>query len=248
METLDRFVVIADVHGNSWALDAVLADLDRLTGIETVLDCGDSVFGPLDPHGVLERFRARGIRSLTGNQDREMVAPSPGSEIGESFRHTAAHLAPEDWEFLRALPKTRQFGDVVLCHGTPASDLVYLPETIENGRLREATDAELAARLTSVEASLVICGHTHFPRVVILEDGRTVVNPGSVGLAAYEGEGVPHVMACGSPHARYAVFERAEHGWHVEHRAIAYDWHAAADFAARLGRHEWERWLRWGRV
>lgn len=247
METLDRFALIADVHGNSWALDAVLEDLDRLD-VETVLDCGDSVFGPLDPHGVLERFRARGIRSLTGNQDREMVAPSPGTESGESWRHTAAALAAEDWAFLRELPKTRRFGDVLLCHGTPSSDLVYLPETIEHGRLREATDVELGERLAGVEASLIGCGHTHFPRVVLLADGRTVVNPGSVGLAAYEGEGVPHVMSCGSPHARYAILERARNGWQVEHRAVPYDWHAPADLAARAGRHEWERWLRWGRV
>lgn len=247
MQTLDRFALIADVHGNSWALDAVLEDIDA-AGVETILDGGDSVFGPLDPHGVLERFRARGIRSLTGNQDREMVAPTGATETGESWRHTAAELTPADWEFLRDLPATRRIGDVLLCHGTPTSDTTYLPETIESGRLREATDEELAERLAGVDASLVCCGHTHFPRVILLTDGRTVLNPGSVGLAAYEGEGVPHVMACGSPHARYALIERTRHGWRIEHRAVPYDWQAPADFAARAGRLEWERWLRWGRV
>jgi hypothetical protein len=42
-----------------------------------------------------------------------------------------------------------------------------------------------------------------------LDDGRLVVNPGSVGLQAYDDDhGHPHVMENGTPHARYAIAEQ----------------------------------------
>jgi hypothetical protein len=85
--------------------------------------------------------------------------------------------------------------------------------------------------------------------VVQLDDRVLVVNPGSVGLPAYEGH-TPHfyVIENGSPHARYAVIERALAGGDVSQRAVVYDWHAGAARAAAGGRPEWARALRTGRV
>ena len=79
------------------------------------------------------------------------------------------------------------------------------------------------------------------------------VNPGSVGLPAYDDDHTAfHVHQTGSPHARYALCERVDTGegagWTVAQIAVAYDWHAASAQAARNGAHDWARWLATGRA
>ena len=70
--------VIADVHGNTWALDAVLDDIRR-RGIERIVNLGDCVYGSLDPAGTAERLMDPKIISIAGNQDRDVFAPTPTS-------------------------------------------------------------------------------------------------------------------------------------------------------------------------
>jgi hypothetical protein len=82
------------------------------------------------------------------------------------------------------------------------------------------------------------------PRLVQLNEGPTIVNPGSVGIPAFSARHpVPHVHELGSPHARYALIERAKDGWQVEFHAIAYDWQRAARRALDNGRADFARWL-----
>jgi hypothetical protein len=88
------------------------------------------------------------------------------------------------------------------------------------------------------------------PRSLQLDDGRLIVNPGSVGLQAFawEDHACPHLVETGSPHARYALLERGAHGWTVAHVAVAYGWESAALIAERHGRPEWAHALRYGRM
>jgi hypothetical protein len=108
---------------------------------------------------------------------------------------------------------------VLLCHGTPASDLIYWLETTEPGfGAGHATGIRPATALAKWPSgwarpqaghSLILCGHTHVPRMVQCGD-VLIVNPGSVGLQAYDDEHPhPHVVENGAPHARYAIVEKA---------------------------------------
>ncbi len=72
---------------------------------------------------------------------------------------------------------------------------------------------------------VLLCGHTHIPRVVRLADGRLLVNPGTVGL--------PFLI--GSPDARYAIIERRDGQWSAELIAIPYDRAPAIAQATALG-------------
>lgn len=54
--------ILADVHANRWALDAVLDDIDR-RGVDRLVNLGDSLYGPLDPAGTADRLIARGVPS-----------------------------------------------------------------------------------------------------------------------------------------------------------------------------------------
>jgi calcineurin-like phosphoesterase family protein len=76
-----------------------------------------------------------------------------------------------------------------------------------------AESSEVLTRAGDVRASLILCGHTHIPRSERLADGRLIVNPGSVGLQAYEDQlTFPHKMETGTPHARYAFLEPKTRG------------------------------------
>ena len=139
--------------------------------------------------------------------------------------------------------------DVLLVHGTPDSDLAYFLETVAEDGLRPATAAEIEARAGTTGAAVILCGHTHVPRVAKRPDGRLVVNPGSVGLPAFDDDHpFPHVVETGSPHARYAILSDEGDGWSTELLAIAYDWEQAARDAEANGRADWARALRTGRV
>jgi diadenosine tetraphosphatase ApaH/serine/threonine PP2A family protein phosphatase len=144
--------------------------------------------------------------------------------------------------------------NVLLCHGTPRSDHEPMLETVELEGQRPASQAEVEARASGHAARLIACGHTHVPRMVRTTDGRVIVNPGSVGLPAYDDPNPlsppdrpePFYVENGSPHASYAIAEEVDGGWQVSFHRIAYDWESAAACAERNHRPEWAYALRTG--
>ncbi len=239
-----RLGVIADIHGNAAALEAVLHDLRRRR-VATVVNLGDLVSSPLWPAETLALLREAGIPSLRGNHDR-WVAEGGG---GASDRFAAAALTAEERAALGALPMhLRPLPGVLAFHARPGDDDAYLLEDVAGGRLVPAPVADVAARLGATAETLMLCAHSHQAAIRQLPDGRVVVNPGSVGMPAYE-DGTPpaHASVTGAPHARFAVLE-VEDGRLVSADlvALAYD-HAAAVARARAnGREDWARWLATG--
>jgi predicted phosphodiesterase len=243
-----RFAALADIHGNLAALDATLADLVR-RGVETTVLLGDLVSGPLQPRETADRLIALDATAIAGNHERQLLRHARG-RMGASDAFAADAITPAQRDWLAGLPATHLLDhEILLCHGTPADDLTYLLETIEPSGLRPATHDEVADRVRGCDARLILCGHSHQPRTMLLDDGRLVVNPGSVGLQAYEDDHVhPHRAQTGSPHARYAILERGDAGWRVEFVAVPYAWNQEAERAERNGRADWAKALRTGRV
>jgi predicted phosphodiesterase len=226
-----KFAAIADIHGNSVALEAVLADIAAL-GIAEVVNLGDHLSGPLRPRRTADLLMARRFPSIQGNQDRLMVETRPAY----------ARLDQSHYDWLASLPPTLLYRDeVFLCHGTPRSDDSYWLERVTNDAVIEATPIEdVEAEAEGIAASLILCAHSHLARVVRLRDGRLVVNPGSVGCPGYYGETpIKHVMQTGTPDACYAILERTARGWTTVIRTVPYDHMPMADLARRNGRPEW---------
>ena len=172
-------------------------------------------------------------------------------EVRSSRDHqfVTSQLSAEQLAWLEQLPPTQVVEDVFLCHGTPTSDMIYLLEHVTEHGVELRDSATIMASLGDVRQPVVVCGHSHVPRTVWLPDGRLVVNPGSVGIPAYDEDlPYPHVMEAGSPHARYAVLTRQPSGWVIEHVALPYAWSQAADVARRNGRPDRARWIETGRV
>jgi len=245
---MDRFAVIADVHGNRWALEAVLEDIAR-RGIRDIVNAGDHLFGPLDPAGTADLLISLNLPSVAGNQDRELIDGSP-AEPGSTRESNRLALSENHLEWLRALPARLELPDrILMFHGTPERDDTYLLESVRSdGRVVQASADEIAGRAGAMSHTLLLCGHTHIPRSLKLINTQ-IVNPGSVGLQAYsDDQPAPHVMETRSPQARYAVLARLEATWSVELSAIDYDVEAAARMAERNLRQDWAWRLRTGRA
>jgi predicted phosphodiesterase len=204
-----RLALLSDVHGNSIALDAVLADIEGRGGVDSHLFLGDHVaIGP-DPVGVLERIaklpRARCVRGntdrylLTGDRPVHTFGATTDEErirlqieFANSFSWTQGYITASGWyDWIAALPldlrMTLPDGTRVRAmHGTHRRD-------DENTLRPEASDAELIDLLRGVDAELVCAGHTHLALDRHLERRLRLVNPGCVsnpirpdgGLASY---------------------------------------------------------------
>jgi predicted phosphodiesterase len=235
----DRLAVIADIHSNFAALEAVLGDIAKCR-CDLTIDLGDCVSGPLFPRKSAARLMELGINSVRGNHERQL-STLDRSQMGPSDAFADSDLTSEQKVWIAARPFRLVLGsDVMAVHGAPSSDLDYLLETVEPAGCRPATCAEVEARLTGIEHRLILCGHTHLQRCLRLGDGRFVVNPGSVGLPAYEElQPFPHKNEAGSPHARYAIITRSADGFSVEFRSVQYDWATAARRADAQGRPDW---------
>lgn len=241
-----RIAVIADVHGNLLALEAVLAHL-RAAAPDLVVNLGDLVAGPFDPAGSADAQRELACPTLAGNHERQVL----DGDTGAFDAFARSRLSGSQLEWMRTLPGSLSLADgqVFACHGSPAGgDMDYLLEDVSTGHARLDRIEAIRPRLEGKgDATVVLCGHTHVPRMASV-DGVLVVNPGSVGLPGYaSGTPVPHVMEAGMPHARYAMVERHGSGWAAELRAVPYDHEGAARQAEQNGRPQTAHWIRTGR-
>ena len=262
-----KIAIISDIHGNLPALQAVLADIDA-TGVDAVINCGETLGGPLEAARTADVLMHRQIPMIAGNHERQMLTLPP-EKMNASDTCALAELSAPQRAWLATAPATLWLrDDVFVCHGTPHSDVHGWLETVTDDfglsvsnlaggsrGVRAATAVEVLERLGTgahVAASLILCGHTHLPRKVTVvhpTSGHliTIVNPGSVGLPAYDDvHPFRHFIENGSPHARYAIAEQTPVGWQVELRCVMYDFESMARLAESRQRPEWAIALRTG--
>ncbi len=176
--------VLADIHGNLPALEAVLAEVEA-AGVDRIVLNGDLADGPF-PTETLDRLEAIGEKAiwLRGNGDRWLVEARAGR-----FRHpdagtdaligwAASRLTPRHVDRLAALPLTCSIdvtgpGRVGFCHATSRSDNEMV--------LVDSPVAHLRAAFAAIDGETLVIGHSHMP-FDRLCDRRRVVNTGSVGM------------------------------------------------------------------
>ncbi|MDI3281379.1 MAG: metallophosphoesterase family protein [Bacillota bacterium] len=244
-----RLAVIADVHGNLAALEAVLQDAER-RGAEEIWCAGDLVGYLPFPSEVVAELGRRGLPTVLGNYDDAVALrriqcgcdfPDQRSfELGQiSLTWTVQHLAEEARSFLMQLPREyrREIGGrrVLMVHGSPRRLNEYLWE--------DFPEEELARMLEEAECDLLLCGHTHLPYHRSLSVGERswdVVNAGSAGKPKH-----------GCPEATYALLEipaERTKPLAVEFPLVSYDVEATASAVVAAGLpEEFARMIRTGR-
>ncbi len=243
-----KIAVLSDIHGNLDALQAVAADFERVRP-KVVVNLGDSLSGPLLPLETARYLMARDWVHIAGNHERQLLE-DPRDKLCASDAYTLSRLGEAELRWIASLPRSTVLeGDVFLCHGRPSSDQDYLLESIGPDGVRPATPEEVEIRLGDLVNAAILCGHSHLPRLLRARWGQLILNPGSVGLQAYEDEyPCRHLIENGSPAARYAVFERKRGAWTAELRTVPYDPEPMVKLAILRNRPDWAAALRTGRL
>jgi predicted phosphodiesterase len=213
-----RVAVLSDLHGNPFALDAVLADLPYT---DEIVCLGDVAIGPF-PTETVRALRGLGSPIAMGNWDAWLLdgIPDLAGEVGPRLtaqgEWCAAQLEDEDRAFLRGFERRLQLAldgaTAVMFHASPRSHSELL--------LPEVSHAELDAALAGIDAELVLAGHTHL-QTLRRRPSSLFANPGSVGLpfSSWPGGGSLRV----SRWAEYALATVDQQGLRLEFRRVAYD-------------------------
>lgn len=241
-----KIAVISDIHGNVDALQAVLLD-SKNRGIKEIYNLGDSLYGPLFPIETYQLLVKEKIQSIRGNCDRILLDVNSDNP---TVQYVQGLLEEEHKEWISNLPFTLATEDFYFCHGTPASDEEYLLEEMgPNGGSMLKKSEDIMELVKGVSQKVIFCAHTHIPRVVYLPNHKIVINPGSVGLPAYEDElPIYHKMESGSPYANYTIITKQEEKWFIEQIFIPYNRDEAIRQSEKNGRNDWAKALQTGRI
>jgi putative phosphoesterase len=243
------YAIISDIHGNLLALLAVLKDINS-RGITDVINLGDHFLGALEPESVAQILRENPMTCIRGNTDREIVESLGKTSQKEHMERVKAELTDESINWLKQLPFTLTVDDLIfVCHGTPESDDEYLLEKVTANGVFVYNDEELIAKTKHINERIIVCGHSHVNRVIYLSNDKIILNPGSVGLPAYLGNGKHRfAMESMTPHAKYAIIHADGPAINIEQVHCAYDWHKAAAAAKSNGNDNWAQFLLHGRM
>ena len=158
-----RYLVLADIHANLPALEAVLADA-QVRGFDQALLLGDLVGYGAQPNEVLDRLSSVPVAAMIrGNHDKvagglgKADEFNPVAKKGAEWTHHA--LTPAHADLVRALPQGPLIvGDwIEICHGSPYDEDAYVLDGL---------DALNALRAT--RRPLCLFGHTHAPMAFLL--------------------------------------------------------------------------------
>ena len=217
-----RIGLIADIHGNLVALDAVLADLER-AHVDRIVCLGDVAWGP-QPRQAVERLRALRFPTIMGNADDELYdipAETPDDDDArvtlDIDRWCVAQLSPDDLNYLRSFQPTIELslGDertLLLFHGSPHS--------FHDRIVATTPDDDLARMLSGYSATVMAGGHTH-AQMLRRYRGMIILNPGSVGLPFEQEPGANEGR--NPPWAEYAIVGQEGGALRVELRRVPVD-------------------------
>ena len=215
---------LSDIHSNTEALGACLAEIDRLS-VDRILCLGDVIgYGP-EPRATLLTIMERAEFSMLGNHEHAAMfyAPDFNPKARAAIEWTRAQLNDPGereenmrmWKFLGEMPESKRDGDMLLVHGSPRDpvrDYMVPKDAADEAKMTECFAGFDGARLCFV-------GHSHVPGVYpeggdylatdqfdgsySVGETRALVNVGSVGQPRD-----------GDPRASFATYDGATVTFH----------------------------------
>ncbi len=203
-----RYAILADIHANLVAFQAVLDHAQARGGFDEIWCLGDIVgYGP-EPHQCIELLRSFKHLCIAGNHDWASIGNIDTSDFNpvaaQACHWTANQLSEEDIAYLKALPLTLVQDNFTLAHGSPREPIWEYLLSPEQAR----------ENLDHFTTAYCLVGHSHIPLIFeqagqgmayqVLNDGmkiglgenRLILNPGGVGQPRD-----------GDPRAAYAIYD-----------------------------------------
>lgn len=208
-----QLAIIADIHGNLPALQAVL-DALRDEQLDGWIVAGDMVNGPSGEQ-VMQILRALDAWMILGNDEQYMLRFASGQAPAEwqtaqqfSFiRNCYGRLSSASLQMLASLPEQR----VIKLERTAPIRVMHGSLDDVSGLVTPELPATLDQLFLSLAEDVLVCGHLHQPWIA-QRDGRLAVNPGAVtgGLNS-------------DPRAQYALLRWEKQAWRASLHGAPYD-------------------------
>lgn len=219
-----RIAVIADIHGNQLALEAVLHDLAQQERYDQLIIAGDLCLNGPYPREVLNTVQDLHCPVLQGNVDLETVicAPEKSARKRNAINWTREQIGQAGIDYLAALPFAHRAvnpagPDLLVVHANPLN--------LEDALFPNADNETLERLLGGLDAGIgaLAFGHLHISytrrwRQLLLAD----------------------VASCGLPRdcdlrAAYGILTWQQKRWEAEIRRVPYDTQAVAWQISRCG-------------
>lgn len=219
-----KIAILSDVHGNTLALETVLADIEASGGVDGYWVVGDLAALGHDPAGAVERLRGlHNVQFVRGNTDRSIVSDMDWwSDDMPHDRRKGLFNMTRIFAWTRgAITQAGQFGwfaslplelRVTLPDGTRVLCVHASPGMDDGKGFHPSYDeAEMIERIADANADLVIVGHTHHPMNCLLGDVH-LVNLGAV-----------NIHPPNDRRSKYVILEADKDGYTIEHRYLETD-------------------------
>ena len=211
-----RLLLLADIHANLEALEAVLKDA-ATRGYSDTLFLGDAVGYGADAGAVVQRLRSLSPRCIIGNHEQMLLSAARTGKtrdtpVGLTLKLALSQLSPDDLEWLRGCKQgIKALHGSVECffvHGSPRDPNEYVDNLTSAradfsdwaGRLAFVGHSHIAGVYAALERDVSNVRFTAFlegiNRMTLPPRGRWIVNPGSVGQPRD-----------GDPRAGYGIFD-----------------------------------------
>jgi len=233
---MTKIAVLSDIHGNTTALEAVLADA-RTAKVDEYWLLGDILMPGTGRGRILNLLAALPITvRVLGNWENSLwrglhrkLDPTKASHryLLRQCQYILEEISPEEIEDLYNQPMQvhRQFGDLTvgIIHHLP--DKNWGRELIHTGK-----QEDFDRLVTEPHASIAVYGHIHQQLLRYGSDGQLILNPGSIGQPFFLDAKLRKDLR-----AQYMILEFDEAGLaDVDFRRVDYDVEAELQLAKDL--------------
>ena len=233
---MTKIAVLSDIHGNTTALEAVLADA-RATRVDEYWLLGDILMPGTGRRRILDLLAELPITArVLGNWENSLwrglhhkldLTKASHRYLLRQCQYILEEISSEEIEDLHNQPMQvhRQFGDLVvgITHHLP--DKNWGRELIHTGK-----QEDFDRLVTEPHASIAVYGHIHQQFLRYGSDGQLILNPGSIGQPFFLDARLRKDLR-----AQYMILEFDEAGLSdVDFRRVDYDVEAELQLAKDL--------------
>ena len=220
----NRIAILSDIHGDTTALKAVIADARALGATEywllgDILLPGpgrDDLFELLDAIPITAAVRGNWDDCVLEALDGEYGLEDPQEiQLLRLTQYLMEGLDPKRIDWLRSLPLVEKKE----INGIRFSLTHNLPEKNYGGDLRPANVTENFDQLLDDQTDMAIYGHVHKQLLRYGNQGQQILNPGTIGMPYFDWEPIQNHRA------QYALIDVEEDGvTNLQFRKVAYDY------------------------